>query len=62
MQTSATDDTLTRNWPQPSLDADKNTAYALQWFAFAAIAAGAWVVVGVRALRRAGKARAARYG
>jgi len=46
------DDTLTRTWPQPSLDADKNIAYALQWFAFATIAAGAWVAVLVRRLRR----------
>jgi len=57
MQTASTDegdDSLVRDWPQPSLDADKNIGYALQWFAFAAIAAGAWAVVLVRALRRRG--------
>ncbi|WP_459616491.1 SURF1 family protein [Bordetella sp. 2513F-2] len=52
MQTRG-DDGLVRDWPQPSVDADQNIGYALQWFAFAAIAAGAWLVVAVRALRRA---------
>jgi len=57
MQTASVEqheDTLTRAWPQPSLDADKNIGYALQWFAFAAIATGAWGVVLVRVLRRRG--------
>jgi len=55
MQTAPTgdgDDTLIRDWPQPSTDADKNIGYALQWFAFAAIAATAWVVMLLRLLRR----------
>ena len=43
---------LIQNWPTPSLDADKNRGYALQWFAFAAIAAGAWLVLAWRTLRR----------
>jgi cytochrome oxidase assembly protein ShyY1 len=34
------------------LDSDKNHGYALQWFGFAAIAAGAWLVIAWRALRR----------
>lgn len=39
MQTnSGPDDGLARQWPQPSIDADKNTGYATQWFGFAAIA------------------------
>ena len=33
-----------RQWPQPSVDADKNVGYAIQWFGFAAIA---FVAVGV---------------
>lgn len=43
---------LIQNWPTPSLDADKNRGYALQWFAFAAIAAGAWLVLAWRTLRQ----------
>lgn len=39
MQTSSnTEDDLARKWPQPSIDASKNTGYAFQWFGFAAIA------------------------
>lgn len=34
-------DQLVRDWPTPSVDADKNHGYALQWFGFAAIAVGA---------------------
>lgn len=44
-------DTLVRDWPQPSTDDDQNRGYALQWFAFAAIAAGAWLVLAWRSLR-----------
>jgi len=43
---------LSRDWPQPSVDYNQNQGYALQWFAFAAIAAIAWLVVVVRAWRR----------
>lgn len=43
---------LMQEWPEPSLDSDKNRGYALQWFGFAAIAAGAWLVIAWRALRR----------
>ena len=51
-------DTLRRDWPTPSLDADKNRGYALQWFSFAAIAGGAALLILWRALRRsAGKRR-----
>ncbi|MFM7009841.1 MAG: hypothetical protein ACKO0Z_11005 [Betaproteobacteria bacterium] len=41
-----------RNWPKPSLDADKNVGYATQWFGFAAIAAVAFCVVLWRFVRR----------
>ena len=45
MQTGdAMDDGLGRQWPQPSVDADKNVGYAFQWFGFAAIA---FVAIGV---------------
>lgn len=43
---------LPREWPEPSLDADKNKGYALQWFGFATIAGIAWLIVAWRALRR----------
>lgn len=43
---------LLQDWPEPSLDADKNRGYALQWFGFAAIAGIAWIVVLWRALKR----------
>lgn len=43
---------LVREWPDPPLDSDKNRGYALQWFGFAAIAAGAWLITAWRALRR----------
>lgn len=46
---------LLREWPEPSLDADKNKGYALQWFGFAAIAAVAWLVIAWRTVRRRGK-------
>ena len=53
MQTSGGEEGgLRRAWPQPSVDADQNIGYALQWFGFAAIAGIAWIVVVVRALRR----------
>jgi cytochrome oxidase assembly protein ShyY1 len=51
-QTSDDRDGLGREWPQPSLDADKNIGYAMQWFTFAAIAGIAWLVTAVGALRR----------
>jgi len=59
MQTSAHDSVrinarpLLRNWPEPSLDADKNIGYAIQWFSFAAIAFGALMVLLWRSRRRA---------
>ncbi len=46
---------LLREWPEPSLDADKNKGYALQWFGFATIAIVACLVILWRALRRRAK-------
>lgn len=47
-------DPLQRQWPEPSLDADKNRGYALQWFSFCAIAViAALVLVWRHYLRRA---------
>ncbi len=43
---------MVRDWPLPPTDSDTNRGYALQWFSFAAIAAGAWIVIAWRALRK----------
>lgn len=43
---------LLQDWPEPSLDSDKNRGYALQWYGFAAIAGIAWLVIVWRLLRR----------
>ncbi|SEI62245.1 SURF1 family protein [Achromobacter sp. NFACC18-2] len=55
------DDGLVRDWPQPSVDFQQNTSYAVQWFAFGAIAAIAWLVVlggAIRRMRQRGDTRA----
>lgn len=43
---------MIREWPLPPTDSDTNRGYALQWFSFAAIAMGAWIVIAWRALRK----------
>jgi cytochrome oxidase assembly protein ShyY1 len=54
LQTSAVpDDLFIRQWPKPSIDADKNVGYAIQWFGFAAIALVAIGVLLWRMPRRA---------
>ena len=45
-------DGLVRDWPRPPVDFQKNTSYAVQWFAFASIAAIAWLVVLGGAIKR----------
>jgi surfeit locus 1 family protein len=35
-------DGLVRDWPQPDYSSDKHRVYMLQWYAFAALAAGLW--------------------
>lgn len=52
LQRSPAQDGLVRNWPTPSLDADKNVGYATQWFGFAAIALIAFCGVLWRFARR----------
>jgi surfeit locus 1 family protein len=52
MQTSGkTEDGLKRVWPEPSVDADKNVGYAMQWFGFAGIVVIAFLVVVWRRFR-----------
>lgn len=54
MQTNDTDGAnLVRQWPTPSVDADTNVGYAMQWFSFAAIAFGAMGVLLWQVWRRA---------
>jgi cytochrome oxidase assembly protein ShyY1 len=54
LQTSAVpDDLFVRQWPKPSIDADKNVGYAIQWFGFAGIALVAIGVLLWRMPRRA---------
>ncbi len=52
MQTNDAKDGLTRQWPGPSIDFEKNKGYALQWFSFAGIAMIAWLGVIWRTWRR----------
>lgn len=53
MQSSAeANDGLKRIWPEPSLDADKNVGYAVQWFGFAGIVLIAFLVIVWRRFRR----------
>jgi len=55
------DDMLIRDWPQPSIDANQNIGYAVQWFAFAVIAGAAWLLV-LRRLVRPLRCRLGRRG
>lgn len=50
-QTSDTPDGLARDWVEPGSGADKHRAYAFQWFAMAALAAGGAAVLGWRTAR-----------
>jgi surfeit locus 1 family protein len=52
-QTSPAPDGLVRQWAGPSIDSDTNMGYAMQWFAFAAIAITAAGVLAWRGLKRA---------
>ena len=46
MQTAGGEsDGLKRVWPEPSVDADKNVGYSIQWFGFAGIVLIAFLVV-----------------
>jgi surfeit locus 1 family protein len=47
-QTSPADDSLVRRWPAPDTGADKHRIYMVQWYTFAALAAGLYVAFGVR--------------
>jgi surfeit locus 1 family protein len=51
LQTSGADDGLLRDWPPPPSDAPRHTAYAVQWYLFALLAAILYVALN---LKRAG--------
>jgi surfeit locus 1 family protein len=36
-------DTLVRDWPAPDLGVERHLSYMIQWFTFAALAAGLWL-------------------
>ena len=44
----AVPDGYVRDWVVPGTPADRHLAYAVQWFAFAAVAAAIWLVLGFR--------------
>lgn len=46
------DDGLVHDWPQPSVNFQQNTIYAVEWFSFALFAAIAWLVVLGGAIKR----------
>jgi len=46
------DDGLVHDWPQPSVNFQQNTVYAVEWFSFALFAAIAWLVVLGGAIKR----------
>ncbi|MDW8469469.1 MAG: SURF1 family protein [Burkholderiales bacterium] len=48
LQDSPLDDGLVRAWPAPDEGADKNRAYALQWYALAALAVVLFFALGFR--------------
>jgi len=45
---------LVRDWPAPDLGVERHIGYMVQWYTFAALAAGAWIVFTWRAMRRTG--------
>ncbi|HTN49383.1 MAG TPA: SURF1 family protein [Burkholderiaceae bacterium] len=51
-QTNDTGDRLHRIWPHPSIGAEKNRAYALQWYGLAVLSAGLTAFFGGRAWLR----------
>lgn len=57
MQGDTMEDGMTRVWPGPSIDYDKNVGYAVQWFGFAAIAGLVLLGLIYKVLRRQRPAR-----
>lgn len=53
-QISDAQDGLVREWPLPDAGADKNRAYAIQWYSFAALALVLYIVLNLKRVPRAG--------
>ena len=49
---AADTDTLVRNWPAPDFGIDKHRIYMVQWYLFAATAAGLWLFLNLRRSRK----------
>ena len=47
-----TSDTLVRNWPAPDFGIERHRIYMVQWFLFAATAAGLWLYFNLHRARR----------
>ena len=45
-------DKLARNWPAPDFGIDHHRIYMMQWYLFAATAAGLWLYFNLRSIRR----------
>jgi cytochrome oxidase assembly protein ShyY1 len=41
-------DALVRDWPASDLGAQQNFSYMIQWYSFAAVAAGLWLALNWR--------------
>ena len=59
LQTSATDDGLLRNWPQPATDVHKHYGYAFQWFGLSTLFALLYVWFQIIAPRRRARVQSA---
>lgn len=59
-QSSSLDDGLLRQWPRPDTGVNTHRGYAVQWFALAALIAALALGLGIRAVRRGGRAGAQR--
>jgi surfeit locus 1 family protein len=49
--TTGAADNLVRNWPAPDFGIEKHRIYMMQWYLFAATAAGLWMYFNLRRLR-----------
>ena len=47
-QRSASADGLDRNWPDPASGAERNRAYALQWYAMALVGVVLWISLNLK--------------
>jgi surfeit locus 1 family protein len=45
-------DNLVRNWPAPDFGIEKHRIYMMQWYLFAATAAGLWLFLNLRKPRK----------